>query len=32
MPPIVIAAIIGSIVLTAGLTWVLWRMNNDSGE
>lgn len=27
MPPLVIAAILGSIAATAGLTWLLWRMN-----
>ena len=32
MSPILIAAIIGTIVLTAGLTWLLWRINKNSGE
>lgn len=27
MPGWIIAAAIGTIVVTAGLTWILWRMN-----
>lgn len=32
MPTIVIVAALGSILATALLTWVLWRMNRPGGD
>lgn len=32
MPGWIIAAAIGSIVITAGLTWILWRMNRPDPQ